>query len=73
MSDYKKGDLCRVWDGLYWRFLFKNRELLINNPRMGLAVRNLDRMDDRLLRDHLVVAEMLLKELSIMQTNIGLK
>ena len=64
MSDYKKGHWCRIWDGLYWRFIFKHRETLTKNPRMRLTVANLDRMDERLRREHLAVAEEFLQKLS---------
>ena len=64
MSDYKKGHWCRIWDGLYWRFISKHRETLAKNPRMRLTVANLDRMDERLRREHLAVAEEFLHKLS---------
>ena len=57
MSNYKKGPWCTIWDGLYWRFLFRHRDLLAKNPRMRLVVNHLDRMDDSVLRNHLAVAE----------------
>ena len=63
MSDYEKGDWCKIWDGLYWRFLYKHIDYLSKNPRMGLAVRNLDRMDKRKLEDHLAIAEKFLQGL----------
>lgn len=44
MTDYKSGDWCEVWDGLYWRFLAKHRETLAQNPRMTVILRNLDTM-----------------------------
>jgi deoxyribodipyrimidine photolyase-related protein len=41
MSDFEKGDWCRVWDGLFWDFLKKHRDKFLNNPRMTLMMRNL--------------------------------
>ena len=42
----------------------KHRETLAKNPRMRLTVANLDRMDERLRREHLAVAEEFLHRLS---------
>ncbi len=64
MSNYKMGNWCRIWDGLYWRFIFQHRDILAKNPRMSLAVSHLDRMDPVLLRNHLAVAEEYLHGLS---------
>jgi len=41
MSNYEKGDWCRIWDSLYWRFLYKHRERLSKNPRIKPAISNL--------------------------------
>ena len=40
MSDYKKGDWCEIWDGLFWRFLHKNKEKIASNSRIGMLVKN---------------------------------
>jgi len=45
MSDYKKGDWCDVMDGLYWRFVDKNRTFFSKNPRLKMMMGSLDRMD----------------------------
>lgn len=45
MSDYQKGPWCEVWDGLYWRFVEKQRALFERNPRMSMMVRSLDKLD----------------------------
>lgn len=45
MSDFKKGPWCDVVDGLYWRFIEKNREFFSGNPRLALMPRALDRLD----------------------------
>ena len=45
MSNYKKGSWCDVLDGLYWRFMKKNRKFYESNPRLSVLVRSLDRMD----------------------------
>ncbi len=47
MSNYSKSDdWCEIVDGLYWRFIDDNRELFNKNPRMGMMVKLLDKMDD---------------------------
>lgn len=44
MSDYKKGPWCDVMDGLYWRFIDRNRDFFATNPRLALMPRALDRL-----------------------------
>jgi deoxyribodipyrimidine photolyase-related protein len=46
MSDYEKGDWQDVWDGLYWRFINKNRAFFKSNPRMAVMVSMFDKMND---------------------------
>ena len=46
MSFYEKGDWCDVWDGLYWRFIDKNRDRFKSNPRMTLVIRQYDRLSE---------------------------
>ena len=45
MSDYKKGDWQKIWDGLYWRFIYKNQSFFQSNPRLSMMVRTLIKMD----------------------------
>ena len=44
MSDYKKGEWCTIWDGLFWRFMLKQRDFFQSNPRLVMLLRNYDRM-----------------------------
>jgi len=46
MSHYEKGDWCDVWDGLYWRFIDKNRERFSKNPKMSMAVSQYDKLSE---------------------------
>ncbi|QEG37448.1 cryptochrome/photolyase family protein [Bythopirellula goksoeyrii] len=62
MSNFSKGPWCEIWDGLYWRFIDKNRDYIKTNPRMALMVSQADRMGDR-LKIHLRVAEDYLEQL----------
>jgi deoxyribodipyrimidine photolyase-related protein len=45
MSDYKKGDWCDVWDGLFWRFIENHKAFFSQNPRLSMMVRTLEKMD----------------------------
>jgi deoxyribodipyrimidine photolyase-related protein len=45
MSDYKKGEWCDVWDGLFWRFIGKHRDFFIKQYRLSFMVVTLDKMD----------------------------
>lgn len=38
-------DAC-PFNSLYWNFLIENQDLLKDNPRMGLVLKNVDRLDD---------------------------
>lgn len=42
MSDYKKDDWCEIWDGLFWRFLHKNKSKIASNSRIGMLVKSND-------------------------------
>jgi deoxyribodipyrimidine photolyase-related protein len=44
MSNYKRGDWCDTVDGLYWRFIEKNRSFYQSNPRLSLQATFLDRL-----------------------------
>jgi deoxyribodipyrimidine photolyase-related protein len=45
MSNYKRGDWCDTVDGLYWRFIEKNRKFYDSNPRLSMQARLLDKMN----------------------------
>ncbi|WPU64273.1 cryptochrome/photolyase family protein [Peredibacter starrii] len=45
MSDYKKGDWCDVWDGLFWRFIDKHESYFSKNPRLNMMVNSLHKME----------------------------
>ncbi len=46
MSNYKKGEWCDIWNGLYWRFIDVNKETFAKNQRMSMMVRTLEKMAD---------------------------
>lgn len=63
MSNYGKGDWEPVWDGLFWTFMDKHRDFFAGNPRLGMLLSNLDRMDKKKLEAHFKEAETFLKQL----------
>ena len=62
MSDYQKGEWCDIVDGLYWRFLSKNRSFYDKNPRLALHTRSLDRMSEERKTTIFKKAELFIKE-----------
>lgn len=45
VSNYQRGYWSDVWDGLYWRFIEKNTDLIKHNPRLRPMVQRLSRLD----------------------------
>ena len=39
MMHFKKGPWCDVMDGLYWKFIDKNKKFFSKNPRLAMMVR----------------------------------
>lgn len=64
MSDYPKSDWSETWNALYWRFIHVNRNRFDNNPRMGMMLRLLDRMNKEKLKGHLKLADNFLEQLN---------
>lgn len=44
-SNYQRGEWTNIWDGLYWRFIEKHREVFSKSPKMRSVVQRLDRLD----------------------------
>lgn len=44
MGDYRRGPWTDIVDGLFWRFVEKHRGWFARQPRLGVIVRNLERM-----------------------------
>ena len=63
MSNYPKGDWEKIWDGLYWRFINKNRKYFENNIRMKFMINLLNKMDPDKKRIHFEKADTFLKNL----------
>ena len=62
MSRYEKDEWCDIWDGLYWTFIEKNKEMFAKNPRMRMMVSQLDRIADNRMRIISYRAEDFLRE-----------
>ncbi|MCZ2483169.1 cryptochrome/photolyase family protein [Aquirufa nivalisilvae] len=57
MSDYKKGPWQAIWDGLFWRFLDKQRATFSKNPRWAMLISTWDKMPPEKRESHLLQAE----------------
>jgi deoxyribodipyrimidine photolyase-related protein len=69
MSDYKKGPWCEIWDALYWRFIYVNKEEFAKNRRMSMMVNLVNKMDQTKLNTHLQIAENYLNTLDAENEN----
>ncbi|MEY3957346.1 MAG: hypothetical protein RLZ73_1803 [Bacteroidota bacterium] len=63
MSDYPKGEWQEIWDGLFWRFLDKQRETFRKNPRWAMLISTWDKMPSEKKQTHLNNAEVFLTQL----------
>lgn len=63
MGDFPKGEWQAIWDGLFWRFLTKNRAVFAKNPRWAMLITTWDKRDDAWRSMHLQTAEAFLKKL----------
>lgn len=64
MSNYKKGDWQKSWDGLFWRFMHKHQDFFLGNPRISMLVHSFNRMPEEKKQEHLANAEAFLSKLS---------
>ena len=62
MMDFKKGDWCKVLDGLYWRFIDKHLKFFKSNPRLSMMAVILDKMDKKRKDELLILADNFIKE-----------
>ncbi len=63
MSDYPKGDWQKIWDGLFWRFLYTHHDFFSSNPRLNMLLKTFERMPREKQEAHLQHAETFLKSL----------
>lgn len=43
MSDYPKGDWCKIWDDKFWLFLEKHRDFFAKNPRLSMLLGQIEK------------------------------
>lgn len=63
MGDFPKGAWQEIWDGLFWRFLSKQRVVFSKNPRWAMLLSTWDKMPEEKRAVHLKNAEDFLKNL----------
>lgn len=63
MSDYSKGEWQQVWDGLFWRFMNKQRDFFGKNPRLKMLLGTFDRFPEEKKKTLLQDAELFLSRL----------
>ena len=62
MSNYKKGEWCKIWDALFWRFMDKNRSFFLKNPRLSMLIRTYDKFStDKKIMHQEIAADYLSK------------
>jgi deoxyribodipyrimidine photolyase-related protein len=57
MSDYKKGEWCKTWNALYWRFIYVNQEEFAKNRRMSMMVNLARKMEGPKMDEQVKIAE----------------
>ena len=65
MMDFQKGEWCSILDGLYWRFISKNRDFFKSNPRLSMMVSILDKMKNDKKSNLLNIADEFIKKVTI--------
>ncbi len=64
MSNYKKGEWNIIWDSLFWRFLYKQKQFFSKNPRMRMLINTFDKMEESKKELYMNTADNYLKKLS---------
>ena len=63
MGDWEKGPWQDIWDGLFWRFMHRQRSFFSSNPRLGMLLKTWDKMPAAKKEKHLFNAENYLQQL----------
>lgn len=63
MSNYPKGEWCEIYDGLYWRWIWKNHARLSTNPRWTMMCKLAERMEKKKMNQHLRRADTYLSKI----------
>jgi deoxyribodipyrimidine photolyase-related protein len=65
MSYYPKNQgWSKLWDALYWRFMFRYSDRFATNPRMKMQRSLLEKMSPNVLREHCNVGDEFIQRLS---------
>ncbi|MBA62663.1 MAG: cryptochrome/photolyase family protein [Planctomycetaceae bacterium] len=57
MSNYPRGNWCEIYDGLYWRWIWKNRKRLSTQPRWAMMCKLAEKMGQTRIKQHLRIAD----------------
>lgn len=63
MSDEKKGDWCKIWDGLFWSFIGDHQDFFLKNPRLSMMARNWSKQSEEKQSAHRKAANDFLSQL----------
>jgi len=63
MSNFKSGPWCEIWDGLFWKFIKDNESFFRKQYRLAMLTRNLDKMSEEKLNNHLKKADKFLRDI----------
>ena len=63
MSNFKSGPWCEIWDGLFWKFIKDNESFFRKQYRLAMLTRNLDKMSEEKLNNHLKTANKFLRDI----------
>ncbi len=63
MGDWEKGPWQETWDGLFWRFMHRQRHFFSSNPRLGMLLNTWDKMPVEKRDRHLANVEKFLQTL----------
>ncbi len=63
MSNYSTGEWTKIWDGLYWRWIWNHSEELSKNPRWAMMCSMAKKMDKSKRQRHINIAENFLSKL----------
>ena len=67
MSNYPKGDWQDIWDALFWRFLYMQKEFFSKNPRMNMLVKSFEKWPQQKKEDYLNRAKNYLISISVQE------
>ena len=63
MSNFKDGEWVKIWDGLFWRFLSKQKIFFAKNPRLSMLLKTWEKMNEDKKIIHLKNADLFLNKL----------